>query len=230
MGNNTLGAIIVAAGKSDRMNGEDKILANLGDKTLLEWSVDICQSCDLIQEIVIVLDEMKLDKGNQLKRSKKWSKVLSICTGGLRRQDSVQSGLKYLTGCDWIMVHDGARPFLTNALIEQGFKTALKEQSAAIAAVPVKDTIKQTNDEGVIMKTLPRHQLWTVQTPQIFRTEQLQQAHAACDEDATDDSFLVELMGQKVNIFMGSYSNIKVTTREDLLFARAILQQGESLL
>ena len=120
-----LGAIMVAAGKSERMGGVDKIFAPLAGKSLLEWPVDTCQKCQLSQQIVIVLDKDKLKMGHELAKRKNWSKVTAICAGGHRRQDSVKEGLGRLSNCNWVMVHDGARPFLTTDLIHRGIETAI---------------------------------------------------------------------------------------------------------
>ncbi|HEY5005044.1 MAG TPA: 2-C-methyl-D-erythritol 4-phosphate cytidylyltransferase, partial [Ktedonobacteraceae bacterium] len=126
--------------------------------------------------------------------------------------------------CRWVMIHDGARPFITEELLETGLQAALEHQ-AVVAAVPVKDTIKQVQN-GLINATLDRSQLWMIQTPQIFSFPLIRQAHASplAQEDVTDDATLLERMGQHVAVFPGSYTNIKITTQEDLLFAAALLQ------
>lgn len=122
------------------------------------------------------------------------------------------------------MIYDGARPFITEELLETGLQAA-QEHQAVVAAVPVKDTIKQVQN-GRIYATLDRSQLWMIQTPQIFSFPLIQQAHSSplAQEDVTDDATLLEQMGQHVTIFPGSYTNIKITTQEDLLFAEALLQ------
>jgi len=127
------------------------------------------------------------------------------------------------------MIHDGARPFITAELLATGLQAA-QEHQAVVAAVPVKDTIKQVQN-GRISATPDRTQLWAVQTPQIFSFPLIQQAHhhPIAQDDATDDATLLERMGHAVMVFPGSYTNIKITTREDLLFAEALLQ-GNTLL
>ncbi len=219
-----LGAIIVAAGKSERMNGIDKIFALLKDKTLLEWSVDTCQMCQLIQQIIIVLDENNLKTGQELKDKKNWTKVTAICAGGRRRQDSVIEGLHRLSNCNWVMIHDGARPFLSIALIQRGIETAIQNKGAAIAAMPVKDTIKLTNNTRVVVETLPRNLLWAIQTPQIFSFKLITRAYEELTDEVTDDAHAVEHLGCSVKIYFGSYNNIKVTTPEDLISAEVIAQ------
>jgi len=217
-----LGAIIVAAGKSERMGRVDKIFAPLAGKTLLEWSVDTCQKCQLIQQIIIVLDKDKLRTGQELIEKKDWSKVAAICAGGHRRQDSVKEGLSRLSSCNWVMVHDGARPFLTTDLIQRGIETAIKNKGAAIAAIPVKDTIKLVNDLRAVVETLPRSLLWAAQTPQIFNFELITRAYETLTCEVTDDASAIEQLGHSVKIYFGSYSNIKINTPEDLLSAEVL--------
>jgi 2-C-methyl-D-erythritol 4-phosphate cytidylyltransferase len=122
------------------------------------------------------------------------------------------------------MIHDGARPLVTPAMLEAGLKAA-QEHLAAIAAIPVKDTIKLVQD-GKVSTTLDRSQLWAVQTPQVFSFPLIHQAHhsSVAQTDVTDDAAILEQLGQQVNIFPGAYTNIKITTQEDLLLAEAFLQ------
>ena len=238
-----VGAIILAAGSGQRMGGIDKLFALLGDKPLLAWSVDACERCSLIEQIVIALNGKNWELGQKLKEERGWCKV-SFCLGGARRQDSVKEALNLFQGqlknCDWVMVHDGARPFLTLRLIEDGLKMAM-ETGAAVAAVPAKDTIKLVGDNGIVKETLPRHKLWVAQTPQIFRFDLLARAYkelfASCHserseesgnaqgrlkDEITDDAAAVERSGYKVKLYMGDYNNIKVTTPQDLALAEII--------
>jgi 2-C-methyl-D-erythritol 4-phosphate cytidylyltransferase len=215
-----LGAVIVAAGTSQRMAGIHKLFAPLGGKPVLAWPVDTCQGHRLIQQIVLVLSDDDLAGGQELKKERGWSKV-ALCPGGARREDSVREGLKQIRHCDLIMIHDGARPFLTTDLIENGLKLVL-ETGAAIAAVPVKDTIKLADSEKLIKETLKRDRLWAAQTPQIFSFDLITRAYENLATEITDDATAVERMGHKVQIYMGDYKNIKVTTAEDLAFARII--------
>ena len=215
-----LGVVIVAAGTSQRMAGINKLFAPLGRKPLLAWSVDTCQRYDLVQQIVLVLNDKDLARGQKLKKEKGWSKV-TLCPGGARRQDSGREGLKQIKGCDWVMIHDGARPFLTPDLIEDGLKI-VEDIGAAVAAVPVKDTIKLAADERLIGETLQRDKLWTAQTPQIFSFDIITKAYENLAAEVTDDATAVERLGYKVQLYMGDYNNIKVTTTEDLALARII--------
>jgi len=220
LGFTKLGVVIVAAGSGQRMGGINKSFAPLGGKPLLAWSVDTCQRCSLVQQIVLVLNDKDLIRGQKLKGERDWSKVV-ICLGGARRQDSVREGLHNLSDCDWVMIHDGARPFLTLDLIQNGLEVA-RETGAAIAAVPVKDTIKLAADERLIGETVQRDRLWAAQTPQIFSFDMITKAYENLSAEVTDDAAAVERLGQKVKLYMGSYNNIKVTTPEDLALARII--------
>ena len=125
--------------------------------------------------------------------------------------------------CDWVIIHDGARPFLTVDLIQKGLEAA-KETGAAIAGVPVKDTIKLTDNAGLITETLQRDELWAAQTPQIFKFDIVTAAYNKLTTEVTDDAAAVERLGYKVKLYMGAYNNIKITTPEDLALARVITQ------
>jgi 2-C-methyl-D-erythritol 4-phosphate cytidylyltransferase len=220
LGSSKLGVVIVAAGASQRMAGINKIFAPLRGKPLLAWSVDTCQGYSLVQQIVLVLNDKDLARGQKLKEERDWSKV-TLCPGGARRQDSVREGLKQMRDCDWVMIHDGARPFLTLDLIEDGLKI-VEEIGAAVAAVPVKDTIKLAADGELIGETLRRDRLWAAQTPQIFSLDMITKAYEKLATEVTDDAAAVERLGHKVQLYMGDYKNIKVTTTEDLALARII--------
>ena len=148
-----------------------------------------------------------------------------ICPGGPRRQDSVRLGLEALPECRWVVVHDGARPLVTAALIEAGLAAAA-ETGAAIAAVPLADTLKEAAEDGLIRRTLDRRNLWAAQTPQVFEYELLREAHRLAQGEATDDAALVEALGRRVKVFPGSPRNLKVTTAADLALAQALLAEG----
>ncbi|MFU8795805.1 MAG: 2-C-methyl-D-erythritol 4-phosphate cytidylyltransferase [Dehalococcoidia bacterium] len=219
-----MATIIVAAGASQRMAGINKLFAPLRDKPLLAWSVETCQECSLISQIVLVLNDKDLEQGREVKESRHWSKA-SICPGGPRRQDSVREGLKRIADCQLVMIHDGGRPFLTPDLIQNGFRLASRTGSA-VAAVPVKDTIKLVADDRLIGKTLERHNLWAAQTPQIFSRGTITTAYERLTAEVTDDGAAVESLGAEVHLYMGDYRNIKVTTPEDLALARIIAEGG----
>jgi len=224
LGREKVGAVIAAAGSSQRMGGVDKIFLSLAGKPLLAHVLAVFQECPVVDQIVIVLNETSLERGQRLVEEGGFSKVVGIRPGGERRQDSVAEGLKRLEGCQWVVIHDGARPCLTLDLIEKGLAEA-EQTGAAIAAVPVKETIKIVEAEGTIQDTPRRESLWAAQTPQVFRFDIIREAYRQRKGEATDDASLVEALGYKVRIYRGSYDNIKVTTSEDLALAEIILRE-----
>ena len=205
------------------MDGVNKIFAAVAGKPVLWQVLQIFQGCSVVDQAVVVLNEASVERGLRLVEEGKFSKVVAVCAGGQRRQDSVAEGLKRLDGCSWVVIHDGARPCLTVDLIEQGLREA-RLTGAAIAAVPLKETVKVVDSEGVITSTPRREILWAAQTPQIFRFDLITEAHRMVDGEVTDDASLVEALGHKVKVYMGSYDNIKVTTPEDLALAETILR------
>jgi 2-C-methyl-D-erythritol 4-phosphate cytidylyltransferase len=205
------------------MDGVNKIFAAVAGKPVLWQVLQIFQGCSVVDQAVVVLNEASVERGLRLVEEGKFSKVVAVCAGGQRRQDSVAEGLKRLDGCVWVVIHDGARPCLTVDLIEQGLREA-RLTGAAIAAVPLKETVKVVDSEGVITSTPRREILWAAQTPQIFRFDLITEAHRMVNGEVTDDASLVEALGHKVKVYMGSYDNIKVTTPEDLALAETILR------
>lgn len=221
---NRVCAIVVAAGESQRMNGVDKILSPLGGKPVLAWSIEALQQSPRVDRIVLVNSQRNMEPVQCLAVEKKWTKVAEVCIGGKRRQDSVAAGLKLLGECEWVIIHDGARPLLTQELIERGLEAA-RETGAAVAAVPVIDTIKLAGNDHIVIETPPRPNLWAVQTPQIFRLAIIKEAYQQAKGDVTDDAMLVEQTGHKVKLYMGSYDNIKITTPRDLAIAELLLKE-----
>lgn len=221
-----VGAIVVAAGSSRRMGGVDKIFAPIAGRPLLAHTIDVFLRCPSIDQVVVVLSEDKLEEGKRLAEKNRWSKVLQLCPGGERRQDSVRRGLERLSDCQWVVIHDGARPCLGTDLIDRGLEEAY-ESGAAVAAVPVKETIKVVSPDRVVEETPLRERLWAVQTPQVFRFDIIDEAHRRAQGEAPDDATLVERLGYTVKVYPGSDSNIKVTTPEDLALAEAILKSRE---
>jgi 2-C-methyl-D-erythritol 4-phosphate cytidylyltransferase len=213
-----VGAVIAAAGSSQRMNGVDKILALLEGQPVLARVVATFQESPAVDQIVIVLNQQNVETGKKLVTQYGWSKVTDVREGGARRQDSVVNGLTRLAVCEWVIIHDGARPMVTAELIERGLEAA-RETGASIAAVPVTDTIKVAGEDMIVQGTPPRHALWSVQTPQVFRFDIIDEAYRQLKYEATDDSTPVESMGHKVKIYQGSYGNMKITTPDDLAVA-----------
>jgi len=223
-----VGAVVVAAGSSSRMGGVDKIFAAVLDRPLVCYALDQLEAFPPVTEIMLVLDSGSLTQGRELVDARGYRKVTHVCPGGKRRQDSVRSGLDALTPCDWVIVHDGARPCLDLPMLERGL-AAVQEAGAAVAGVPVKDTIKVVSDQGAVVDTPDRKSLWTAQTPQVFRYDLLRDAHDRCIEDVTDDAMMVESLVHSVKMFLGSYENLKVTTPEDIILAEAFLKQREPI-
>ena len=210
------------------MGGVDKVFASLCGAMVIERVIATFHRCFLMDQIVVVLSERNLELGKELVDKKDWRKVSDVCVGGSRRQDSVLAGIKRLDHCDWVVIHDGARPLVTEELIERGLDAAM-ETGAAVAAVPVTDTIcmrepmSNVAGEGeFVHQTLPRQNLWAVQTPQIFRIDIVEEAYRQADGEVTDDSSLVEQLGYSVRLYMGSYDNIKITTPDDLAIAEIL--------
>ena len=220
-----IAAVIVAAGESSRMGDIDKLFVPLGGEPLLLRTTRAFQQCEKIDQIVVVVSGGNRDKCRHLTTGDDWHKVSDICLGGPRRQDSVAYGLGRLKKCDWVVIHDGARPFVTRELIEDGLEAA-RETGAAIAAVPVTDTIKMSGDDNIVMGTPPRENFWAVQTPQVFRYEIITEAHKKAEGDVTDDASLVERLGHKVKIYPGSYDNLKITTPADLALAMVLVEKN----
>lgn len=216
-----VGAIIVASGESKRMRGVDKISTNLAGKPLIQWSLECFERSSHIDEIVLVLSKKNIGFARKLIRSQHWGKT-KICLGGLKRQDSTKAGLHDLHHCDFVVVHDGARPCISDHVLESGITKAF-EFGSAVAAVPVTDTIKSAGPFLTVLNTHDRAGLWAVQTPQIFTYEVLMRAFKAPHIKATDESTLVEAMGNLVQLYESSPKNIKVTTKQDLFLAESIL-------
>ena len=223
-----VGVVIVAAGGSSRMGGVDKTFAPILCLPLVVHTLDRFELSPLVHQIVLVLAKDSLDLGKQMVQQRGYTKVTNVCAGGRRRQDSVRFGLEQLTACEWVMVHDGARPCLDDAMLGRGLEAAA-EFGSAVAGVPVKDTIKVVSADQTVQETPDRSLLWAAQTPQVFRYRTLLDSHYACTQDFTDDAAMVESMGHKVKMFLGAYENIKVTTADDLVIAETFLKASSGL-
>jgi 2-C-methyl-D-erythritol 4-phosphate cytidylyltransferase len=209
------------------MGGVDKTFATVLGAPLIAHTLDQIEAFPPVAEIVLVLAADSLEQGRELVRSRGYRKVVEVCSGGERRQDSVRNGLEQLSPCDWVMVHDGARPCLDQEILERGMAAAAT-CGAAVAGMPVKDTIKLVSEELLVTDTPDRSRLWAAQTPQIFRYSLLLEAHRDHAQTVTDDASMVEGLGHPVKMFEGSYENLKVTTAEDLVLAEAFLRARTS--
>ncbi len=218
----TVGVVIVGAGRGIRMAGVDKVFVRLRGLPVIGHSIRTFATLREVSRIAIVLSEERMREARRLITAFGMGKA-SMCVGGERRQDSVRAGLEALGECDYVVVHDAARPMVDAAIVRRGLK-AVTETGAAVCAVPATDTIKVVSDEGDVLDTPPRDSLWQVQTPQVFRYDTLMSAHEQCNGDFTDDAAMVESMGVGVKVFVGSYRNVKVTTPEDLVVVEALMR------
>ena len=203
------------------MQGRDKLFIPVLGKPLMLYCLEAFEGSLHVDRIVIATAPGSIGRVRHLVSEHGISKVVSVVPGGTRRQDSVSNALDALAGLRLVMVHDGARPFVDDAMIGRAVD-AVSESGAATAAVPVKDTIKVATADMTVASTPPRETLWAAQTPQSFYGELLREAHDTISDDVTDDAGMVEMLGRPVKLFMGSHDNIKVTTPEDVPVAEAI--------
>jgi 2-C-methyl-D-erythritol 4-phosphate cytidylyltransferase len=221
-------AIILATATSRHMQGHDTLWTLLAGRVTLARTIEVFQTSPPVEAIILVTSAEHMAKAYMLREHEHWHKVVAVVAGGTRRQDSVRVGLDTLAHinpiCRWVMIHDGARPFVTTTLLEEGLKAAVAHLAVS-AAVPVKDTIKEVQ-KGHICSTFDRSQLWTLQTPQVFSFPLLYQAHYSpfAQEDVADDVTLLRRMGQRVTFYRGSYTNINITTQQDVLLAEALIE------
>ena len=222
------GVVIVAAGTGSRMNmGINKQFIKLEGKEIIAYTIEKFYNNSNIEDIVVVVkeDESEFFKKEILEKYN--FKNVKIAYGGKERQDSVYNGLKLLDEkCDVVLIHDGARPFVSDKIIDKSIEEA-KEHKAIVVGVPVKDTIKVIDNDKNLVDTPNRSVLWAVQTPQTFDYNILIDAYKDAFKNkfyGTDDAMLVERIGYKVKMLEGSYNNIKITTQEDLNVGSQILR------
>ncbi len=219
------GAVIVAAGSASRMGGIDKVMADIGGEPMILRTVRTFQNCDAIKEIVIVTRQDLIVPITDLCHG--FDKVKVVVKGGVSRQESVSLGLRSLSSkVKLAAIQDGARPLITDAVIDRTVRAA-HTYSAAAPAIPVKDTIKVVRG-GIIETTPDRRTLKAVQTPQVFDVDLIKAAlKKAADDHAevTDDCSAVERLGMSVKIVEGDERNIKVTTPLDLKIAELFLEE-----
>ncbi len=204
-----------------------KQFLELGDVPLLVHVLRVFESSRMISEIVVVVPEDAVTFcRDELLPPYAFSKISAVIAGGARRQDSVWNGLQAVDErTKIVVVHDAVRPFVTGAMIEEAVAGA-RTHGAAIAAIPLYDTVKRVAQDGMIETTLDRQRLWSAQTPQAFDAGLLRDAHRSSQEagvEATDDAFLVEQTGHRVAIVNGSPDNIKITRPKDLVMGEAVL-------
>ncbi len=228
-----ISVIIAAAGKGKRMGkGFNKQYIFLENRPILAHTVEVFENLDFIDEIILVAgkNEIGFVRENIIDKYD-FKKVARIVEGGTERQDSVYNGLKAVdNNCDIVLVHDGARPFITGDIIKKGIDAA-GNTGACVVAVRAKDTIKVIGKNMEVDHTPDRETLWAVQTPQIFKYKLLLEAYETLQIDnikVTDDAMLIEKIGRPVKVVEGSYENIKITTPEDLILGKGILAKREN--
>ena len=221
----TVGAVSAAAGRSSRMGGRDKLAEPLDGIPVILRTLAAVEAVPEIREIVVVTREDRVEEYRRLLGQ--CSRLRAVVPGGSTRQESVRNGVRALSpDCTLAAIHDGARPLVTPEVFARCIEAA-RNCGAATAAVPVKDTIKLADEAGRVLDTPDRSRLWAVQTPQIFDRERYLRAAEEVERrglSCTDDCQLFEAMGWEVQLVMGDYRNLKLTTPEDFLAAGAYLE------
>ena len=233
-------AVVPAAGIGKRFgSGTNKPFHNLSGRPLLAWSLQVLESVKEVVEIIPVLKVEDMDVGIDIFEQYGLSKIKKIAPGGKERQDSVYSGLKLIEDKDCVvLIHDGVRPLIEKSLVEKILRhmsDSMSDQEycdGIIPGVPLKDTIKESTGD-IVKKTLKRDSLWAIQTPQAFLYERIMRAYETAIKESfysTDDAALIERDKGRMKIMMGSYTNIKITTPEDLAIAEFFLSKKEQAL
>lgn len=221
-------AIVLAAGQGKRMNSKiQKQFLEVKGYPVLYYSLKVFQESPLIDEMILVTGENVLSYCREKIVDKYgFTKVKKILPGGKERYDSVYAGLLACEDCDFVFIHDGARPFISEEILERGLE-GVRETGACVVGMPSKDTVKLA-ENGFVKETPERSSVWTIQTPQIFSYSLIRKAHENIRRKdmsgITDDAMVVEQeTGAKIRLATGSYQNIKITTPEDLAIAEAFL-------
>ena len=222
----TVAAILLAAGRSQRMGGIDKVWATLGGRPLLAWPLEVLAALEAVDRIVVVSGEERREQIEALAAEVAPGRDVRWTEGGERRRDSVAAGLAAAPEAAWYLVHDAARPLASVVLAGRALDAA-REAGAAIPGLAVADTVKVVDTEGQVTSTLDRSTLRAVQTPQAFAGPLLRRAHAAGGDDATDDAQLVERLGEPVVVVEGEPNALKVTTSDDLDRVRSLVERQE---
>ncbi len=225
-------AVIVAAGKGKRMGTEiSKQFLPLCGREILAHTVEKFEKAENIRDIILVTGMDSLQDVQDMVQEYGWEKVISVTAGGKERQDSVWNGLQEVSeDTEIVLIHDGVRPFVTEDVLNLSIGTAI-EMGGCVAGVPAKDTIKVCDAENIAVATPDRSTLWQIQTPQTFRKSLIVKAYEEAKQSGfigTDDASLAENSGYPVKVIMGSYRNIKITTKEDLLIGEAFLREEQA--
>lgn len=222
-------AIIMAAGKGKRMQtAVSKQFLSVCGKEILAWTVDVFEKSPLVDTILLMASADGKEDVQHLWDSYGWKKVATVLEGGKERQNSVANGLAAVgEETDIVLIHDGVRPFVTEEMIADSM-VAAQAYGGAVIGVPAKDTIKVCSADGLAVETPDRSTLWQIQTPQTFQRDLIVNAYEKADRDGflgTDDASVAEFAGHQVKVVMGSYRNIKITTKEDLVIAEAFFKE-----
>ncbi|MEM9445496.1 MAG: 2-C-methyl-D-erythritol 4-phosphate cytidylyltransferase [Verrucomicrobiota bacterium] len=224
-------AILLAAGRSRRL-GYDKILTPIAGKPVVQYSLEVFKEMDAVGSIILVTRPDLIESLNQMSERLEIDKPIEIIEGGKERQDSVWAGLRHLKGkTDYVAVHDAARPLLTEELMKLLLAKA-KEVGGAICGQSATDTMKLSSQESMILKTVDRANIWTVQTPQIFRTELILEAYECVHQEATaitDDASAMEAIGKPVALVDGGIINMKITHPRDWEVIELLLNRSKGL-
>lgn len=221
-------AIVLLAGKSTRFDSDSpKQFFEINGKPLVYYSIGAFESSIVVDEIVLVTRNEFIDLVYNIVKQYNFKKVVNIVKGGNTRQKSVANGLKVVSNdTDLVIIHDGARPLVAQDIISRCIKDA-ENYGASTAAIPCADTTVTSKDGILIDDKLNRDTLWSVQTPQCFNLSLLKKAHKEAKEDnASDDATLVKNIGHDVCLVMGSKTNLKVTTKDDLPIVEAIIEKN----
>lgn len=223
-------AIVLAAGQGKRMHSKiQKQFLEIGGKPVLYYSLHCFQESPLIRDIILVTEEEMISYCEQeIVKKYGFSKVRKVTAGGKERYDSVYAGLLCCQDTDYVYIHDGARPFITEEMVQRGYE-AVKRNNACVMGMPSKDTVKLADSSGYVKETPDRKIVWNIQTPQIFSYDLIRGAYESIRKKdmtgVTDDAMVVEQeTGTKILLVEGSYQNIKITTPEDLAIAEAFLR------
>ena len=225
-----IAGLIPAAGSGVRMGGyAAKPFLQLGGREILALTLDVFERCTIIDEVWVIVAAKNVSACRQgIIERYGFSKVRDVVAGGASRQESVWRGLQRLDGAvDLVVVHDGVRPFVTELMLQETLDGAARH-GAAVAAVPLRDTLKRVSEGGEVEATVPRENLWRTQTPQAFQRHLLMMAYQRAWERglcATDDAGLLEAMGHPVKVVAGLEGNFKITTPEDLILSERLLRK-----
>lgn len=220
--------IVAAAGTSSRMQGVNKQFANLCGIPVIIRTLLAFQRSEIISKIIVVTSKESVKNIQILCDKYMISKLSNIVEGGANRAESVKKGIEQLGEEEFVLIHDGARPLISNAIITR-VADALKNNSAVTCAVGLKDTVKKINQSGMVIETPIRNELVAVQTPQGVNVKQYKQALEKAEDlsEFTDDMSVMEWAGYSVFTVQGDYKNIKITTPEDLIIASAFIESEE---